>query len=317
MNSSQALTLLHPPDLLGTPFRLSPTGLTVLGTPTEEEYRLAFSRLRSIEGALQWWYGDLANSYDLHYGDLKALAQELEIDYGTLRNAKWVASRYELSSRDDNLSWLHHRLAAPLEDGLDWLRWAAKKGWTTARLEAEIRGKRWANPKPLPPGKYRVIYADPPWAYDNSGLGGGAERHYPTIPVDEIKGLPVGGLADGDVALFLWVTAPFLPEGLEVCRTWGFDYKTHLIWIKNRPTYGKLGFYTYSQHELLLIATRGRCLPREEGLEPSVLFAPKQDHSRKPPLVYDLIEKMYPGPYVELFARNNRPGWTAWGQEIA
>lgn len=166
---------------------------------------------------------------------------------------------------------------------------------------------------PLPNGKYQVIYADPPWQYNNTGLGGSAQSHYPTMSIDELCQLDIGNLV-GDVAvLFLWVTSPFLQEGLQLCQAWGFEYKTTFIWIKDRATYGKLGFYNYGQHEFLFAATKGSCLPQPGALEPSVLFALKRQHSEKPEVVYQLIEKMYPGPYIELFARKTRPNWATWG----
>lgn len=167
--------------------------------------------------------------------------------------------------------------------------------------------------KALPTGKYQVIYADPPWQYDNSGLKGSAESHYPTMSTEQLCQLDVGDLAGNVAVLFLWVTSPFLQEGLQLCQTWGFEYKTTFIWIKDRATYGKLGFYNYGQHEFLFAATKGSCLPQPGALEPSVLFAPKRGHSEKPEAVYELIEKMYPGPYIELFARKTRPNWATWG----
>lgn len=165
----------------------------------------------------------------------------------------------------------------------------------------------------FPHGKYQVIYVDPPWQYNNSGLRGSAESHYPTMSIDDLCQLDIGKLAGDATALFMWVTSPFLREGLQLCQAWGFEYKTTFVWIKDRSTYGKLGFYNYGQHEFLFVATRGSCLPQSGTLEPSVLFAPKQGHSEKPEAVYELIEQMYSGPYIELFARKTRPNWAAWG----
>ena len=101
----------------------------------------------------------------------------------------------------------------------------------------------------------------------------------------------------------------YIAEGFGAHNT----YKTSFVWIKDRSTYGKLGFYNYSQHEFLFAATRGSCLPRSGSLVPSVIVAPKGEHSAKPELVYEIIEKMYPGPYIELFARKRRANWESWG----
>lgn len=175
------------------------------------------------------------------------------------------------------------------------------------------------NAKPFPEGKYQVIYADPPWQYNNSALGGSAENHYQTLPMSQLDVLEdknsrqVTDLIGDDAVLFLWVTAPFIAEGLAICEAWSFKYKTHFVWVKDRPTYGKLGFYTYSQHELLFVATKGSCLPRTGSFIPSVIVAPKGEHSAKPEITYEIIENMYPGPYIELFARDRRAGWEYWG----
>jgi N6-adenosine-specific RNA methylase IME4 len=185
------------------------------------------------------------------------------------------------------------------------------RAYTQAKQAAQ-RGKVPDTPY-LPAGKYQVIYADPPWPYDNSGLGGSAESHYPTMSLDELAKLDIVSLTGDNGVLFLWVTSPFLPEGLKLCQNWGFQYKSSFIWIKDKSTYGKLGFYNYSQHEFLFAATRGSCLPRSGSLVPSVIVAPKGEHSAKPELVYEIIEKMYPGPYIELFARKRRANWESWG----
>jgi len=177
------------------------------------------------------------------------------------------------------------------------------------------RRKDITNIPTLPPGKYQVIYADPPWQYRNSGLGGSAESHYSTMPMDKLENLKadIQSRATDDAVLFLWVTSPFLPKGLELCQAWGFEYKTNFVWIKDKSTYGKLGFYSYSQHEFLFVATKGSCLPWSDSLHSSLIIAPKGEHSAKPELVYEIIERMYPGPYIELFARKKRPNWESWG----
>lgn len=164
----------------------------------------------------------------------------------------------------------------------------------------------------LPEGKFRVIYADPPWRYQNTSFATSAEAHYPTLSVPEICALPIPDLAAEDSILLLWATNPLLPEALEVIQAWGYTYKQNYVWVKDRVL---PGFHHLSKHELLLVATRGSCLPTGK-LVPSVIEAPRKEHSRKPEL-YGMIESLYPGPYLELFARNreNRTGWTFWGNE--
>lgn len=167
---------------------------------------------------------------------------------------------------------------------------------------------------PLPEGSFEIIYADPPWNYEFSmSERGDPKESYDTMSVDEICALKIP--ASENAVLFLWATNPKLEEALKVIKAWGFQYRTNLVWVKDR--FGT-GYYFRGQHELLLVAKKGDTqAPNESNRFPSVLFAPCKEHSRKPLEVYDLIEKMFPNQkYLELFARNRRRGWVAWGNEV-
>lgn len=165
----------------------------------------------------------------------------------------------------------------------------------------------------LPTGKYAVIYADPPWQYDNSGFNESADNQYPTMPLDEICELPIGDLADETTVLFLWATNPLLPEALKVLESWGFEYKTNMAWIKDAGR-GK-GWYLKSKHELLLIGVKSET-PHPVERPDSCFEADRGNvHSRKPEKAYEIIESMYPGNKVELFSRAAREGWDSWGNE--
>lgn len=172
----------------------------------------------------------------------------------------------------------------------------------------------------LPEGKYRVIYADPPWSYGNSGAITDAdhysrvERHYPSMPLADLCALPVAELAADDAVLFLWVPVPLAPEGLKVMKAWGFDYKTMFVWDKQRHNFGH---YSSVRWEGLYLGTRGSCLPDADKLEPSVVSVPRGRHSEKPAEFRAMIDRMYlHGPRVELFARGEAPdGWQTWGNE--
>ena len=178
---------------------------------------------------------------------------------------------------------------------------------------ALIERQRQESP-PLPEGKYRVIYADPPWQYDNSGFDQSAAEHYRTMPTDEICELPVPALVADECVLFLWVTNTFLQDGLDVLKAWGFDYKTNLVWVKDRGP--GIGWFVRTTHELLLIGTKGQGVhPREKPN--SVIVAEVSRHSKKPDQVYGMIERMYEGPYIELFARQQHSDqWDVWGNEV-
>ncbi len=163
-------------------------------------------------------------------------------------------------------------------------------------------------------GRFSVVYADPPWQYGASSVTGGADQHYATMPTREICRLPISGSTTDNAVLFLWCTNPLLPDGLEVIKEWGFDYKTCMVWVKDKATSG-LGVYMRGQHELLLIATKGSMVPEKRPV--SVITSARMEHSKKPDEVYGIIEGMYPNQrYAELFARQRHDGWRAFGNEI-
>jgi N6-adenosine-specific RNA methylase IME4 len=165
-------------------------------------------------------------------------------------------------------------------------------------------------------GKYPIIYADPPWRYDFSrSTSREIENQYPTMELNDICNLEVVKIANDDCVLFLWATNPKLQEALLVIDSWGFEYKTNMVWVKDKIG---MGYYARSQHELLLIATRGSVpVPAAEFRPSSVIYSDRDQHSKKPDGVYDLIEKMYPEyAKVELFARNKRDGWESWGNQL-
>lgn len=164
-------------------------------------------------------------------------------------------------------------------------------------------------------GVYPILYADPPWRYEHVETENRAiENHYPTMTIEEICSLPVRAVSADDSVLFLWATSPKLAEAMKVIDAWGFDYRTCMVWVKDKIG---MGYYARQRHELLLIARRGELpVPEPENRPDSVLVAPRLEHSAKPPEFYDLIERMYPGQrYLELFARTAREGWVAWGNQ--
>lgn len=180
-----------------------------------------------------------------------------------------------------------------------------------------------AAPPPLPQGKYRAILADPPWRFEtwsSAGQDRAPENHYPTMDTAAIGALPIDELAADDCALFLWAYAPMLPDALRVIQYWGFQYKTiAFVWVKSNgrveqaPIGG--GYWTRSQAEICLLATRGR--PERQAKDVGQLvIGPRGAHSEKPEGVALAIERLVAGPYVELFpgdAGGSRPGWDFWG----
>ena len=165
-------------------------------------------------------------------------------------------------------------------------------------------------------GIYSVILADPPWRYDFSqNSNNSIECHYPTMSIEEICELPVNEIAYDDCVLFLWATNPKLEEAMQVINAWGFKYRTNMVWVKNSTG---LGYYARQQHELLLIATKGNLpTPDPSDRVSSVIESPREKKSKKPDVVYEIIEKMYPKyNKIELFARSKRDGWSVWGNQV-
>jgi N6-adenosine-specific RNA methylase IME4 len=177
---------------------------------------------------------------------------------------------------------------------------------------------------PLQMFGYDVIYADPPWAFENwseSGMHKNAAQHYPTMTPEEIQSLPVGELASSTCALFLWVVDPLLDQGMETLKRWGFRYRTvAFTWAKltkrGKQWHKGLGYYTRGNPETCLLGVIGD-MPVPPADRPDQLQVDRlREHSRKPDKIRKLIERMYPNRRrVELFARASHPGWEAWGNE--
>jgi N6-adenosine-specific RNA methylase IME4/ParB-like chromosome segregation protein Spo0J len=164
--------------------------------------------------------------------------------------------------------------------------------------------------------RFAVLYADPPWRYEHLiSVSREIEEQYPTMATEDICALLVADICTPDAMLFLWVPSPLLYHGMRVIEAWGFEYRTHMVWVKDKigP-----GYYVRQQHEVLLIARRGNPpVPPENARPPSVFHAPRSaTHSKKPVEGYELIERMYPElPKIELFARAAREGWHRWGNQ--
>lgn len=173
--------------------------------------------------------------------------------------------------------------------------------------------------------RFKTILADPPWQFQNR-TGKMAPEHkrlsrYPTMNLDGIKALPVSSAADDTAHLYMWVPNALLPEGLEVMAAWGFNYKSNIVWHKLRKDGGSdgrgVGFYFRNVTELLLFGVRGK---NARTLQPgrtqvNYMGTRKREHSRKPDEQYELIQSCSPGPFLEMFARGERPGWAIWGNQ--
>lgn len=173
-----------------------------------------------------------------------------------------------------------------------------------------------------PHGGFRAILCDPPWRFElHSDLGDAKspQAQYPCMSVEDLARLPVPMLSAQNSAIFMWATFPMLPQALDLMRAWGFAYKTGGAWAKQSGTGRKWAFGTgyifRSAAEILLVGTRGE--PKwHSASERNLWVAPIREHSRKPEGIHEMVERLTPGPRVELFARQARPGWTVWGDEV-
>ena len=183
---------------------------------------------------------------------------------------------------------------------------------------------------PMTPGGYKTILADPPWRFDVwSGATAvqkrgskttytAAQVYYQTMTPEELRALPVASIAADNSVLFMWITWPNLPLAMTMIEAWGFRYKTcGFNWMKvtreGIPAM-KMGYWTRASSEVCLLATRGKPKRLHADVRQGIL-APIREHSRKPDGIHDRIERLVAGPYLELFARQSRPGWTVWGNE--
>lgn len=177
---------------------------------------------------------------------------------------------------------------------------------------------------PLPAGPFGVIYADPPWSFKSwSGKTGTPHRsandHYITTETTALADIPVADVSAKDACLFMWVVDSHIDQAIDLGRAWGFGFKTKAFtWVKTTqtgvPKIG-MGYWTRKQTEICLMFTRGKPKRLNMGVR-ELIMSPRREHSRKPDEVYGRIESLVAGPYLELFARNERAGWSSWGNEV-
>lgn len=307
----------------------SPTHLTLPADLSFDDWIACGKLLAEVDGAVQWWIGDWWAFGGQAYGVRKAHVESDEWHgpaFQTCAIAATVCRKFlETFRRRKVLSFAHHAEVTALEPNEAdwWLDQAEAEGWSRNQLRAAIKqGAAFQKTRAVEfdaagLGKFVVIYADPPWRYENPPMGGSnrsIENQYPTMELDAICALPVIATAHENSVLFMWATTPKLSESMRVLDAWGFDYRTNMVWVKDKIG---MGYHVRGRHELLLIAKRGELPPpAAEDRPDSVIEAPRLDHSAKPHVVYDIIDRMYPGVRkLELFQRQPRDGWLGWGNQ--
>ena len=175
--------------------------------------------------------------------------------------------------------------------------------------------------------KYSIIYADPPWSYNSTSKNGTsrgvAEKYYDTMTLEDIKKLPIKEISEDNSLLFMWITFPHLHEMVEILNAWGFKYKTTAFtWIKiykhTKNPVLVCGYWTRSNAEICVLATKGKDFPRRISKSVSqIIISPQEKHSKKPDEVRNRIVKLLGDlPRIELFARQKTEGWDVWGNEV-
>jgi len=170
--------------------------------------------------------------------------------------------------------------------------------------------------------RFNTLYIDCPWCYKQSKVRGAAQKHYSTLSNEDIYSLDIPGIASDNCILFLWVTFPFLQEGLEAIRRWNFDYKTlGFAWVKRckkqtEKWFWGCGHWTRSNPEICLVATKGSPKRMSKSVH-TIIDAPIEHHSKKPDIVREkIVELTGDLPRAELFARQKYDGWVCLGNEI-
>lgn len=309
-------------------YTLTDTGLEVSGQPTFAEHESVGEFIRRVHKASPWWVVDW-----LAYAESRAEWRERReqlVDAGvyaekTIRNMEYIGRRLPKSRRRDNIDFTLHAEVASLEpaEQEEFLDRVEEEGLSRIELRKEIRAhKRTAiiEGQAVLEGMYRVLYADPPWLYSDSGPTADgslakAERHFPGMTPEALAALPVEAHALPDSVLWMWSTSSFLPIALQLGEHWGFTYKTSVVWDK---VLGNYGHYVRVHHELLLIFTRGSCLPDAPTPMPDSVQTIRRgdEHSGKPEEFRQLITKLYTrGPYLELFGRKPCQGWSVFGND--
>lgn len=307
-------------------FTLTSFGLEVDGDPTFEEWEGVGIFIKGANRRSGFWLVDW-----LTYGESRAdwaerLAQAVDItglSEKTLKNVRRVRNIAPARRRAETVDFtLHVEVAGLTPDEQEhWLAESESHGWDRRELRLNIRASKRAKVlegQATLEGMYRVIYADPPWLYGGpSGSFTGqtsAKDHYQGMTVEQLCKLPVAAHALPDSVLFCWVTTPMLSIVWPVLEAWGFTYKTSMVWDKVAHNFGN---YVSVRHEHLLICTRGSLTPdRPTPMIDSVqTVRSSQEHSAKPEEFRQIIERLYDGPYLELFGRRKVAGWDVFGND--
>lgn len=309
-------------------FKFKSRTATPVGRPSISQFSAALEFACASHDGSPYWIGDLVAYADTRPEWKEKLSQAMAVTglaEQTLHNLGYISRRMDEEARHVAPSVAHASEVASLQPGerLKWLDKCRTEGWTVRDLRMEIQAskrRRIIEGQANLQGMFRVWVVDPPWLYgDRQPSSVGAQSHYPGMTIEQMAKIPVQAHCTKAAVMFLWVTAPILlenPGPRELLDAWGFDYKTNMVWHKSNHNHGH---YVSMRHEHVLIATRGSCLPdRPTPMLPSVFTSTKtnREHSEKPEELRRMVERLYDGPYCELFARERVEGWAAYGNQL-
>lgn len=329
--SKTSLTPTFEPIVLNG-FTLGETAITVQGRPSLPEFQGTLDFVIRSHKASGFWLVDLIKYFDSRPEWEKFADQIIDSEVlteGSLRQYRYLG-RHMLppDERVEGAGFGLYTKVAALEpdEQKEWLEKAVDEGWGAQDLSAHVQASertKVIDGQAILAGMFRVIYADPPWKYGDSGMTidgslGKQASKYPGMTIDQLCALPVKAHALPDSILFMWVTAPLLlqnPGPREVIEAWGFTPKTGYVWDK---VLGMRGHYSHVVHEHLIVATRGSCLPDVPTPQSKSIQTIRRghEHSTKPEEFRQLVMKHYTrGPYLELFGRKKVEGWSVFGND--
>lgn len=318
------------------------TGLNLPENLPFDDWAALGEALCQAEQSVWWWIGDWwAYGEQQAYGERSKLLDSLVAaghnvpSYKACVRAGIVSRRFTRDRRRSLLSHSHHIEVAKLEpDEADWfLDRSQANHWSVAQLRDEVRrfkldalrrpGERTYQTQNIEDlaalvasgRKFGTIYADPPWPYGNQATRAATKNHYKAhneLTIADICALPVPQLTADSAHCHLWTTNGFLREAFDVMESWGFAYKSCFIWVK--PDFG-IGNYWRVGHEFMLFGIKGRA-PFGENAQQSWVYEKAGEHSAKPAKVRRIVERVSPGPWLELFGRREVENWTVWGNEV-
>lgn len=277
--------------------------------------RKAGELLLAMEAAGEFREGRPKNGSDGEPFRPRHTIESLGIDKKFSTRAQKLASISERAMVARLATWREAAERGAARVTVNLLRDGDKKERRAAR-ESHLGEMQAAANLKLPDKRYGVILADPEWRFEpwsrSTGLDRAADNHYPTSVTEVIAARPVQDIAAKDCALFLWATVPMLPHALAVMEAWGFEYRSHFVWAKDRMG---TGYWNRNWHELLLLGIKGNVPAPAPGQQtPSLIQAEVGEHSVKPECFHTLIEAYFPNlPKIELNARRARPNWDSWG----